>query len=333
MTNAAPRSASETIVNVIHKYMYSITYVQTLSPHTVRGYRLDLQQAFDINSELLDASNFGLEIDNTSHLTRVQKLSEHEQASLLFCCQKAQQRWSRLSPASRNRKTATLKGFLRWLHENQALSADLAAQLFSPRVPKRLPHYISADEAIAVFQYLEKACSRLDGPAKTMAIRDRALLLLLYGAGLRVSEACNLTWLDCDLNQRVLRISGKGGKQRIAAVPGAVAQAIAQLTRGGKWVFGERPLGTRSAYEIVRARGAAAGLVRPLHPHALRHSFATHLLASGANLRTLQALLGHSSLQATERYTHIQLDELARTMEKHHPLGWQQSAAAKSRKS
>jgi integrase/recombinase XerC/integrase/recombinase XerD len=150
----------------------------------------------------------------------------------------------------------------------------------------------------------------------------RAMILLLYGGGLRISEACSLRWSDMEMaGERSLRVAGKGGRQRVVTVPELTWSALQALPHEGRFVFGgECELSSRKAYEWVRQAGARAGLLKPLHPHALRHSYATHLLSSGADLRVLQELLGHRSLAATQKYTHLSLDHLARAMEKHHPL-------------
>lgn len=173
--------------------------------------------------------------------------------------------------------------------------------------------------------------NEIENGDRERAERALLLILLLYGGGLRVSEACRLEWTHVANEGRVLRVRGKGAKERIIALPPIAARRLLQARGGceGPYVFGFEPLSTRKAYEIVRQAGARAGLLKPLHPHALRHSYATHLLASGANLRTLQELLGHQTLQATERYTHLSIDQLARTLENYHPLS---SGAAKGRK-
>lgn len=219
--------------------------------------------------------------------------------------------WADLSPASRNRKAATLKSFLGYLFQEGLIETDLSLQLQTPSVPRKIPNFLSVDEILSCL----KSFDDNENP------QEKALFLLIYGAGLRVSEACNLRWRDFHPQQRSLRIRGKGNKERIAILPINVAEALGSLINKELFVWGPQALGTRTAYEWIRSRGKKAGLIRPLHPHALRHSFATHLLSSGANLRTLQELLGHESLTATERYTHLGVDQLARTMESHHPLG------------
>lgn len=272
---------------LIDKYMKSLDFIKSQSAHTKRAYALDLAQAFDASKK--------------EKLTPEQLLSTAKQALL---------RWGKLSLASRNRKAATLKSFFNYLYDERILDQNFALQIHSPKVPKKLPNFISVDEAMAVIQSFR--------PEEQ---KEKVMFLLLYGCGLRVSEACNIKWREVDFAQRVISVKGKGGKTRLVAMPQSLIAPLENFKTAKTYVWGEKPLDTRTAYEWIRSRGPKAGLIRPIHPHALRHSFATHLLSSGANLRTLQELLGHESLQATEKYTHLSVDHLARVMEKHHPLG------------
>ena len=272
------------------KYKENIDSAASL---TIKAYRLDLNQAFRPGLRLRNGSG-----TNTDH-DACEEILQIARAALT--------RWSNLSPASRNRKTATLKSFFGFLHAQKRLARPLQDFLTSPKVPKRLPQALSPDEALAVL----KICTGW----------NRILFLLLYGGGLRISEACELRWTHVELQTGILRIKGKGGKERLVAVPKVVCQQLNQLPQASEFVWGEHALNPRVGYQWIRDLGRQAGLLRPLHPHVLRHSFATHLLISGANLRTLQELLGHSSLQATEKYTHLDLDHLARTMTRCHPLG------------
>ncbi|MGE0527596.1 MAG: tyrosine-type recombinase/integrase, partial [Bdellovibrionales bacterium] len=195
--------------------------------------------------------------------------------------------------------------------DTAVLKEDVSLRLVSPKVPQKLPHFISVDEALSLVRSLEEQREPL----------TRALVLLLYGGGLRISEACRLRWQDIVEPARTLRVLGKGERERVISLPEVSWHALVELPRKGSYVLGgESPLSTRKAYQIVRQAGARAGLLKPLNPHALRHSFATHLLTSGADLRVLQELLGHRSLAATQKYTHLSLDHLARSLEKHHPL-------------
>ncbi|WP_373998109.1 tyrosine-type recombinase/integrase [Bdellovibrio bacteriovorus] len=278
----------------IDKYLKFMTFVKSASPLTIKHYSLDLKQAF--NYENSSAS-----------------LSE---AELLATARGAFNQWAHLSLASRNRKAATLKSFFSWAFDESLTERDLSLQITCPKVPKKLPHFLSVDEALAVFKSFDAD--------KEISLKEKVLFLLLYGGGLRVSEACNLKWSEVFMSQKILRVTGKGSKERVIALPTLTVQVLhAWKKESGfnEFVFGEEPLNPRTAYDMVKLSGQRAGLLKPLHPHALRHSFATHLLSSGANLRTLQELLGHESLQATEKYTHLGIDQLARTLENLHPLG------------
>lgn len=322
MSSKTPSPTVQGLRIFILKYLDSIENIESYSTHTLRSYRVDLGQAF------------GVLTTSESQILRTAlppRLPVTEDA-LLAACRSAMTRWSGLAPASRNRKAATLKSFLNWLFEKRLIDRDLALHVHGPKVPHRLPHHLSVDEAMALLASLDEqlSASKIEGDRAQIAV-DRALVLLLYGGGLRVSEACELRWKQVDESARVLRVRGKGGKERLVALPQKVLAALDELPRTGDFVFGAEAFPTRKAYERVKVQGLRAKLLQPLHPHALRHSFATHLLTSGANLRTLQELLGHRSLQATQRYTHIGLDQLANTLEKFHPHGNDKRPARKSR--
>lgn len=281
----------------IDKYLKYMAFIKSASPLTIKHYSLDLVQAFNYEDPSVKSKS----------------ISETE---LLLTARAAFNQWAHLSLASRNRKAATLKSFFSWAFEESLTEKDLSVQITCPKVPKKLPHFVSVDEALSVLK-------SFDGDVK-IPLKEKVLFLLLYGGGLRVSEACNLKWSEVQTAQKVLRVKGKGSKERVVALPSLTVEVLLKWKKESsfdEYVFGEKPLNSRTAYEMVRQSGLRAGLLKPLHPHALRHSFATHLLSSGANLRTLQELLGHESLQATEKYTHLGIDQLARTMENLHPLG------------
>ena len=278
----------------IDKYLKYMEFVESSSSHTIKAYALDLSQVFksDINSYKSDLN----------------------EAEIMDAVRKAFNTWASLSLATRNRKAATLKSFFSWSFQEGVLEKDLSLSVTCPKVPKKIPHFISVDEALAVIHSLENE----------QLLKDKTLFLLLYGGGLRISEACNLKWSHINISQRTLRILGKGKKERLVTIPSLTISALQDLQKQSQisdYVFGDKPLNQRGAYEIIRKAGVRAQLLKPLHPHALRHSFATHLLSSGANLRILQELLGHESLQTTEKYTHLGIDHLARTMDQLHPLG------------
>ncbi len=292
------------------KYLKYLSLQRTASDHTSKSYANDLGQFL---------SPLGVQKILYTSLTPVssfQVIAKENQAikdtwsekTLLELMQKSMAEWASLSAASRNRKWACVRGFLKWLRDKEFISENLDLRIHSAKLPQKIAHFISVDEAIALVKSLS------DGP-------EKALVLLLYGGGLRVSEACALQWRDLLPDSRTLRVLGKGGRERLVTLPASCWNVVAKLKRDGKFLFGgEVALSSRKAYDWVREAGARAGLVAPLHPHALRHSFATHLLSSGADLRVLQELLGHQSLSSTQKYTHLSIDHLANSLEKHHPL-------------
>ena len=280
---------NELITNFL-KYMENI---KSASPHTLRSYKTDLIPAFE------NISKTATEREFLSHI-------RNHQTS-----------WAHLSVATRNRKAASLKSFFNWLYEEGKIKKEIAPQITCPKVPQKIPHFLSPDEAISVLKSYPQEI-------KYEELKDKALFCLLYGSGLRVSEACALTWANIDFKGRRLHVTRKGQKDQWVPMPQLtidVLQKLKNFDGENKFIFGEKALHTRAAYEIVRQRGKKAKLLKQLHPHALRHSFATHLLTSGADLRALQELLGHASLSATQKYTHITTHELARMIQSHHPLG------------
>ncbi|MEK6773569.1 MAG: tyrosine-type recombinase/integrase [Bdellovibrionota bacterium] len=284
--------------DLLSKFLKELENIRSCSDHTLVSYGRDIQQAFEMTPE---------------KNTRLTKLSQNQ---LLPLARLAQNRWAKLSLASRNRKTATLKSFFHYLFDNELTSQDWAHSLASPKVPQKIPHFISVDEALSILATLKS----VPDP------KAEVLFHLLYGGGLRISEACNLTWNKIDRDRGTILVLGKGRKERLIVLPSKSLQVIklyfkSQKNPSNNFIWGEVALNPRTAYQMIRDLGVKTGLTHRLHPHALRHSFATHLLSSGANLRTLQELLGHQSLQATQKYIHLGMDHLAQVMEKSHPLG------------
>jgi integrase/recombinase XerC/integrase/recombinase XerD len=283
----------ETTITYLQSILNFLKYqefIRSASVHTLRAYKIDLMQAFEA--------------------CKTYKVPKNGN-ELLRECRRAQMAWSQSSLSTRNRKAATLKSYLGYLFDQGVIQRDLSLQIQAPKVPKRIPHFISMDEAISCLRSFNDQDLR----------EEKILFLLLYGGGLRVSEACKLQTRDINFKKRSLRILGKGNKERLIVLPKNVCEVLQSISNNSPFIWGECPLAPRKAYSWIQNRGLKAGLIKPLHPHTLRHSFATHLLSSGANLRTLQELLGHESLGATEKYTHLSVDHLARTLEKHHPLG------------
>jgi integrase/recombinase XerC len=229
------------------------------------------------------------------------------------------------------RKIAALRAFYRDMQRRGETGDNPAASLRLPKIQKPLPQFLSIEDAGQVVETPDKEHS---GEAR--AARDRAMLELLYGAGVRVGELVGLDIVHVDLAERAARVLGKGRKERIVPFGEPCARALReylamrpqlrhprQHTQAenalflGRW--GQR-LTTRQVQKLVRRYGQV-GAGRPdLHPHALRHSCATHLLDAGADLRSIQELLGHASLSTTQRYTHVSVDRLVEVYERAHPL-------------
>ncbi|MCB9593143.1 MAG: tyrosine recombinase XerC [Sandaracinaceae bacterium] len=227
------------------------------------------------------------------------------------------------------RKIATLRSFYRFLVKRGHAKDDPTAMLDSPRVKRTLPRFLTVDEAFRVVEAPREDTER----DPRLALRDIAILELLYGGGLRVSEIAGLRLEDVDRGQRRVRVHGKGGKQRLVPLGGASLEALEAylLVRGTlRPKHGELPdavflgrfgthLTPRAMQDVVRRYGTRAGR-GDLHPHALRHTCATHLLDAGADLRSIQELLGHASLSTTQRYTHLTVDRLMEVYDRAHPM-------------
>lgn len=302
---------NQKLSDLVAKYLNFQAFAKSSSLLTSKSYANDLKQFLE------PVGPFEIDIvKNVYVLVPIRDLKEPPFAEneLMKLVRAAQERWSPLKASSKNRKYSTLKSFFKWLYQEGHIEEPLTEQIQTPKVPRKLPHFISMDEAMSLVKCLQNS-------SEPEAQRDLALVYLLYAAGLRVSEACDLAWRQVDLKRGLIRVKGKGGKERQVALVNAALKALKALDKKGDYVFGSEPLSTRKAYDIVKKAGLKTGLLKPLHPHALRHSFATHMLSSGADLRILQELLGHESLTATQKYLHLSLDSLAQTMESHHPLG------------
>jgi integrase/recombinase XerD len=219
------------------------------------------------------------------------------------------------APATLQRKVACLRSFYRHLRRTGVLENDPTAHLRAPKESRKLPQVLSRDEVAELLRQ-----PRGTEPA---ALRDRALLETMYACGLRASEAIGLEVGDVDLEAGILRACGKGSKERLVPIGSAAARALtAYLQRGRARLVGERwesrlfvnqrggGLTRQGLYKIVQRHAASAGLASKMSPHTLRHSFATHLLAGGCDLRSLQEMLGHADIATTQLYTHLSAERL-----------------------
>jgi integrase/recombinase XerC len=237
----------------------------------------------------------------------------------------------RLSPPTLARRLSSVRAFFAWL-EREGLARDNPASLLkSPKLRKKLPKFLSADQAGEVVE-----APLAGGNSEPARLRDAALLEVLYGSGLRVSELVGLDLDHLMLEREEVRVLGKGKKERVVPIGSKARSALyAYLERrpelrhprtgrqDERSLFlgrhGTR-LGVRRVQTLVQRYGALGAGRGDLHPHALRHSCATHLLEGGADLRAIQELLGHTSLATTQRYTHVSLDQLVAVYDRAHPM-------------
>ena len=228
------------------------------------------------------------------------------------------------SPATVHRKSACLRSFYRHLRREGLRDSDPTAGLSSPRRSRKLPQVLTRGE-------IERLLSQPRGTGPP-ALRDRALLEVMYACGLRASEAIGLELDDVDFDDRVLRARGKGSKERIVPMGQAAVRALRiYLERGRPSLVKERPethlfvnfrggrLTRQGLYKIVRRHATTAGLADRMSPHTLRHTFATHLLAGGCDLRSVQEMLGHADVSTTQLYTHLSSERLKDVYFKAHP--------------
>jgi len=282
-----------------------------VSPHTLRNYISDLRQfaSFLVYHKFASAGPAG--IDN--------RVIRHYLAFL---------HREQLKKTSMGRKLASLRAFFRFLHRERVIEVNPAKVVSTPKAGKRHPRFLTVDD---VFRLMEVPDTRTLAGA-----RDRAILEVFYSSGIRISELAGLNEESVDLSIGLMKVTGKGRKERIVTLGShAVAALQDYLAKKGEAVkggsvregdetplflnrFGSR-LGIRGVRNVVAKAAGQAALSRPISPHGLRHSFATHLLDGGADLRSIQELLGHVSLATTQKYTHVSMGKLMEVYDRAHP--------------
>lgn len=286
-----------------------LTAEKGYSPHTVDGYQRDLLE-------------FSGHLDRETPVERVTAEMIRAFVAGLH---------GRNSAATVGRKLSALRSFFKYMQRRKLISIDPLAGVAGPKIGKAIPVFLTVDEAFALLD----APNELD----TFKLRDQALLELLYSTGMRVSELVSRDLPDLDFKEEVLRVRGKGNKERLVPVGRPAVEALRQYLPERQRLLEQRSarghrvdqqvlfvnsrgsrLTVRSVERFVRAYGERAGITQIVTPHALRHSFATHLLEMGADLRSVQELLGHASLSTTQRYTHLTLDHLTEVYDRAHPL-------------
>ncbi len=297
---------------LIQQYVDYLRNERNVSAHTLRNYMSDLAQFGRFLGErgLCSAGNKSVDMH---------KVDIHVVRAYLASLTKDRKK------SSIGRKLAALKGFFRYLLATHQIGKDPLVLINSPKQDKPLPKFLSVDD---VFQLLGgiKIQTPLD-------VRDRAVLEVFYSTGIRVSELVGLNWSDVEFELGIVRVFGKGSKERIVPVGKMALDALRDysIEVRKKWNLpckGENPvflnnrggrITTRSVARLLEKHLRQAGIAVKVSPHGLRHTFATHLLNSGADLRVIQEMLGHASLSTTQRYTHLNLDQLTAVYDKAHP--------------
>ena len=289
----------------IEAFLSFISLERGLSKHTVAAYRRDLDQAAKFALQRGAADWRG--VTGSQAAEWVHSLSS-----------------ARYSVASLARKLAALRALARFLVRERIRSDDFSALLIGPKARRKMPATLSEDEVARLM-----VAPSGGGPR---ALRDRALLELFYSSGLRVSELAGLMLQQVDLHQGFLRVFGKGAKERMVPIGGKACDALAtylssgrpHLVRphtGSQFFLNHRgkALSRVALWMIVKAQAKRAGIAKNVKPHALRHSFATHLLTGGADLRAIQEMLGHASISTTQIYTAVEPQRLVDHHAKFHP--------------
>lgn len=242
------------------------------------------------------------------------------------------------SGRSKARRLASIHAFHRFALAQQAVASDVAATVKAPKGAGTLPDVLTVDEVARLLEAVpQPGGAGVAGVEDAVLMRDRALLELMYATGARVSEIVGADIDDMDFDEHVIRVTGKGSKQRLVPVGGYACQALQRYLDEARPVLGRRKrsgsaerralflnkrgcrLSRQSVWEVVKAAGERAHIAKPLHPHTLRHSFATHLIQGGADVRTVQELLGHASVTTTQIYTHVSPESLIEAYLTAHP--------------
>jgi integrase/recombinase XerD len=302
-----PRSAKRTLDGTIDAFLDYLVVEKGLLPNTIHAYARDLRSYAETLEEI-GVADPGRITDEAIELFAV-RLSRRG-----------------LAPASRARKLSTLRHYHRFLAREGWGGERVARDVVRPKLGRRLPSVLS----------LSQVESLIDQPdtSTPLGLRDRAMFELAYGAGLRVTELCGLSLEELRLDEELVVVRGKGGKQRVVPFGRAAARALARYLDAGRprlldgrispHVFVNARGGRLSRvgfFKNLKAHAAAAGILRRVSPHVLRHSFATHLLEGGADLRLVQELLGHADISTTQVYTHVDTRHILEAHRAFHPRG------------
>ncbi|MEP6907962.1 MAG: tyrosine recombinase XerC [Pseudoxanthomonas sp.] len=284
---------------MIEDFLSHLQVERRMSAHTLDAYRRDLAALLQWTS----AQDIGDLASLQTEQLRAFVAAEHRRG---------------LAPKSLQRRLSACRSYFNWLLKHGRIAASPAAALRAPKSPRKLPQVLDADEASRLVEV------PTDVP---LGFRDRALLELFYSSGLRLSELCGLRWPDLDLPSGFVTVLGKGGKQRKVPVGSHARRALEawrqeQGSAGDAFVFPGRhgaAISQRAVQISMKLLAQKQGLFKNVHPHMLRHSFASHILESSGDLRGVQELLGHADIATTQIYTHLDFQHLAKVYDAAHP--------------
>ncbi|MFH1873937.1 MAG: tyrosine recombinase XerC [Pseudomonadota bacterium] len=291
----------------INDFSSYLEHEKRASDHTLKNYLVDLQQFNLFVKERFKKANVNLDFNSIDHLV------VRDFIGSLF---------GNKNPTSIARKLSSIRSFFEYCLRQGHVKNNPAKEVASPKIPKRIPKFLTVDE---IFSLLSAPNSKT-----VLGARDKAILELLYASGLRVSELVSLNIPEINLEEGVVRVLGKGRKERLVPVGNKASQALRQYyelrkklaSEGDNAVFvnkhGQR-ISVRSVERMLIKYLRQTGINKTVTPHVLRHTFATHLLNAGADMRGIQELLGHSSLSTTQKYTHISLEKMMEVYDKAHP--------------
>ena len=301
---------------LIEQYLHHLRYERNASPHTLRNYASDLAQFLEFLSKT------GRDI--TSSPEALAAVGHHEIRAFLAALYEGGRKKSSIA-----RKVASLRAFFKFLHREGIIEENPARLVSTPKLPKTLPHIMTTEEMNRFLNSVARS-ARSGG---VLRLRDRAMLELLYASGLRASELVGLDLADMNFGSRVVLVRGKGRKERWVPFGSKAEESLSAYLRARRKlrpsrghsstaVFlnhrGER-LTTRSLDRILKKYLQLFGAGLKASPHSLRHAFASHMLHEGADLRSIQEMLGHKSLSTTQKYTQVSIKDLVQVYDKTHP--------------
>ena len=300
---------------LIYQFIHYLSMERNASPHTCRCYQRDLKGFEDF----LKNSGVHVRPAGETAIEKVDRIAIRKYLSFLHRKNKK---------SSIARKISTLRSFFKYLVKEQVVPFNPAKGVSTSKVEKTLPTTLTVDEVFRLMESPNRVSEKPLEGSKEKGLRDRAILELLYSSGLRVSELVGLNSNQLDLDLGIVRVMGKGRKERIVPVGVKAIEATKSYLEKRGTVRGDGPifvnsfggrLTARSVGRLIKKYTRHSGIFRKVSPHSLRHTFATHLLDAGADIREIQEMLGHSSLSTTQRYTHVSMGKLMEVYDKAHP--------------